>query len=1180
MSSHVTIDSVNSPPRQIQACLDSTIMTYLQQQQQQAQLQTQVQAQAQAQAQAQFKKVDPSLFPKPRIDALPKDTAFAAHAIGPMEACPGALTNASHKANNNNVHARDQTQEVHLSRVDKIPNNILSTIHRTTIPPQPQHQLSSQSKPREESDEDSDVSIDEDDDDYDDEDDDEFDSEMDDSDSYYDSESASEQEQKHHQGIQRHPSAVTRSDLDPTHSSNGHQPQHQLQPKTKSGALDVSTGCNSKHLFFSAPKILVVRQENIARETTEALSTQTEAPSIVKITDPKDPSPIPNPNNYTLSPQAKARVIPHVERENEESEEYSEDAEEEEEEEEEDEEEEEEEEEHVSDIRQEIDEEEEEEEEMDDEDDEDEDDYSCSEDDEEEEDDDEDDESLNEYHYGARQDRSRPKGHYSSQSGYPHFRPTRLDENLLQKRAITKQVVRRSSLTALFGEAQFQPDFKAKSATVTHIATFGQQQQQSRRPALSGLWPEPSVHALDNDVKTSALLAGRPVSALGTPELLKQEAVESNRPRRTDSGVEVKISPSLRFNSPRLEASDQRRLSPGSIEKASLHSSSSTSGQSTPPHQEVNVRRLRIKSEGDIPESPVAAHSLSEDQKAGTCSIRPSLKPSISANTFPRAASKRSGKHVRWHHSLFPTERVLRVKPSLPSLSTVAAESAEATLSQLPPVPVMARDKVKGFHQSIRSLRTLSRIEITKMSYKQQGRQELTSPVPISKSVNDSVPWWNPSRWLKGPVSVDKRHWKPDSSRESCAYCYAPFHRISNPRHHCRKCGDIFCGQCASAEILMDAKNCVYVQQSQLARWSRRVDIQRHSLWIDTLPQLHPVRTAAESGLVGSGTENKGSVGHAGGHVANGLGGISMGQRSASGSGSGGRRGSLQMGPAALKKSRLSIFGLFGPGGANGGTSSPYAGSISDSRRGSMDISANDHSPFLQPHNSVGVAFATGRRASSSSLMRNNTVSGSSNLMMTDALGPIAMSRRMSSGGVGEVCLARICVGCERELIKPTKRCTSIAKYYTIGARPGYRGQGYPPGFGHHGYGHPHPYHQQQHHQHPQQQLPPSHPQADEEAHSGNNYDHNGNGVRRHSPLRQTYVLSEDPSHEGHNSGYGQYGTQGHVQGPCRGQAQGGPWSSREEAVGPHGEARYCQGMSFQQQQLQYAQTCFSRELS
>lgn len=700
--------------------------------------------------------MDPSLFPKPRIDTLPKDTTFAAHAIGTTEVCPGALTNANNKINNNNVHARDQTQEAHLSRVGKVPNNVHSNIHRTTILPQ-QHQLSSQSKPIEEGDEDSEVSIDEDEDDYDDEDDDEFDSDMDDSDSYYDSESASEQEQEHHQDIQRHPSTVTRSDLDPTHSSSGHQPQHQLQPKTKSESPVVSTGCDSKHLSFSVPKIMVVRQDIIARATTEALLTHTEAPSRVKSTDPKDPSSIPNPNNYTPSSQVKARMVPYVEDEDEdeESEEYSdsedyEGAEEEEEEEEE---------ENVSNIQQEID-EDEEEEEMDNEDDEDEDDYSCSEDDDEEEDDDEDDESLNEYHYGARQDRSRSKGHYSPRSSYPHFRPARLDENLLQKRAITKQVVRRSSLTALFGEAQFQPDLTVKNATVTHVATFGQQHQQPRRPALSGLWPEPSVHALDNDVKTSALLTGRPGSALGTPELLKQGVVESNRPRRTDSGVEVKISPSLRFNSPNSEASNQRRSSPGYIEKASLHSSSSTSGQSTPPHQEANVRRLRIKSESDIPESSVAAHSLSEDHKTDTCSIRPSLKPSISANTFPRAASKRAGKHVRWHHSLFPTERVLRVKPSLPSLSTVAAESAEATLSQLPPVPVMARDNVKNFHQSIRSLRTLNRIEITKMSYKQQGRQELTSPIPISKSVSDSVPWWNPSRWLKSPVSVDKRHWK------------------------------------------------------------------------------------------------------------------------------------------------------------------------------------------------------------------------------------------------------------------------------------------------------------------------------------------------------------------------------------------------------------------------------------
>ncbi|KAG0034265.1 hypothetical protein BGZ81_005612 [Podila clonocystis] len=1035
-----------------------------------------------------------------------------------------------------NVHARDQTQGAHLL-LDKVP-----IVHRAALAP---HQPSSQKKQREESDEDSDVSIDEDEDYYDDEDEDEFDSDMDDSESYYDSDSGSEQaEHRGSQGSRGHPSAVTRSNLDPIHNSRD---PNRLQQTIKSESPDTSTGRDSKHLAFSAPKITAVHQYSARTMTkTETPSTYTEAPSIANASEQKDSTSKPPPN-YTLSSQAKARMIPYVEDEDEDEEDSdyseSEDYEDAEEEGVDEEEEEEEEQEEGIEIQQEID-GEEEEEDMDDEDSEDEDDYSCSEDDEEEEDE-EDDESLDGYHYGARQDaRSRSKGHYSSRSNYEHFRPARLDENLLQKRAITKQVVRRSSLTALIDEAQFQPNQTVKSATVTPVATFG---QQPRRPALSGLWPEPSVHALDNDVKTSALLAGRPGSTLAS-EMLKHETSESNRPRREDIAI-VALSQSCELGGI------------GSKIKPKIRGTS----------QEAAVRRLRIMSEGNIPESSVAAHSLSEDAKI-SCPTRPPLKSSISANTFPRVASKRAGvKHVRWHHSLFPTERVLRVKPSLPSLSTVAAESAKATLSQLSPVPVMARDNVKDFHQSIRSLRTLSRIEITKMSYKQQGRQELTSPVPISKSVNDSVPWWNPSRWLKGPVSVDKRHWKPDSSRESCAYCYAPFHRISNPRHHCRKCGDIFCGQCASAEILMDAKNCVYVQQSQLARWSRRVDIQRHSLWIDTLPQLHPVRTAAESGLVGC--DNKGSVGHAGGHMANGLGGVSMGHRSSSGSGSGGRRGSWQVNPAALKKSRVSIFGLFnGQGGSNGGTP-PYAGSGSDSRRGSMDISPNEHgTSFLQPHNSVGVAFASGRRASSSSLMWNNTVSGSSNVMMNDALGPIAMSRRMSSGGVGEVCLARICVGCERELLKPTKRCTSIAKYYTMGARPGYR-SGYPPGFGHHGYG---PHHQHHHPQHPKHPQQPPH-QLEAEDHSGNNYDQHGNGVRRHSPLRQTYVLSDEQTQEGH--GYGHHGPQGLAQGPCRGQAQGGPWS-RDEAVGPHDETRYCQGLSFQEQQLQYAQTCFSRELS
>ncbi|KAF9081356.1 hypothetical protein BGX29_004569, partial [Mortierella sp. GBA35] len=325
---------------------------------------------------------------------------------------------------------------------------------------------------------------------------------------------------------------------------------------------------------------------------------------------------------------------------------------------------------------------------------------------------------------------------------------------------------------------------------------------------------------------------------------------EPNRPRRTDSGVEVKLSPH-QYRGSGSGSSDSRssnerqstRWSHISMAESSssLQSSTGQGTSQTPTINIVHAKRPRMKSEGDAPDAdglaPVSPHGATDTSQI----VKQPLKSSISCHTFPRAAGKRVGrKHVSWHHSLFPTERVLRVKPSLPSLSNVAVESAKATLSQLPSIPVMARDNVKDFHQSIRSLRTLSRIEITKMSYKQQGRQELTSTVPISKSAHDATSWWNLSRWLKGSAVVDKRHWKPDSSRETCAYCFAPFHRLTNPRHHCRKCGDIFCGKCASAEILMDAKNCVYVQQSQLARWSRRVDIQRHNLWIDTLPQLHP----------------------------------------------------------------------------------------------------------------------------------------------------------------------------------------------------------------------------------------------------------------------------------------------------------------------------------------------------
>ncbi|KAF9914299.1 hypothetical protein BX616_008583 [Lobosporangium transversale] len=877
-------------------------------------------------------------------------------------------------------------------------------------------------------------------------------------------------------------------------------------------------------------------------------------------------------------------------------------------------------------------------------------DYSYSEDEGDEEDEEDEDGPPTAYQYSTRdgprattgiKSRTAQTGHYS-RAPYNHYRPPRLDENYLKKRAITKHVVRRSSLTALLGEATQSESDLGDRTIHPSMSLLGQHHRQSghnnRRPALSDVWIQhdhdqmimPSSGAAnmgstvtaDNrrdrqiQLVTSPLVNEHRRSMMDRATTITSGALSSNttlqdphRPRRTDSGVEVKLSPQEHRGSGGIDSGSDDRQSRQLQDKAMTDPSSLSStghssvivSSSTSSFVDASACQSRIKLEDNSlgrespsPGSSTGTHvnptgSSSSASGSNALQCTKPLKSSISCHTFPRAVGK---KHVSWHHSLFPTEHVLRVKPSLPSLSSVAVESANAILSQLPSIPVMTRDRVEGFHQSIRSLRTLSRIEITKMSYKQQGRQELTSSVPISKSAYDSLPWWNLSRWFRGSVTIDKRHWKPDSSRESCAYCFAPFHRLTNPRHHCRKCGDLFCGKCASAEILMDAKNCVYVQQSQLARWSRRVDLQRHSLWIDTLPQLHPVRTAAESALI-AGSDGHGSIGHANGLSggAGTLGSINMGHR-INGSGSGnGHRSPWQLAPGSTKKSRLSIFGLFG----NGVHGSAAGNTASDSRRGSMDI-PNTEGHYANP---MTVTFATGRRSSSSSILRSATGTSSHLLMTGAALGSnegalptIAMSRRMSSGGVGEVCLARICVGCERELLKPVPRCNSIAKYYgSVKPRGGYQ----PPIHGYSSLG-PHAGRQ---HVGPQLKAPYL-VEDDIDPTVTGRHEYLAHGVRRHSPLRKSSHMADITAHCDNDSrmtphdrpsGNPAYFNQGgrahqsqvHGQGCGYGPCANGGWVSQGNEIGPHGETRYHQNiLTFQEQQLHYTQQAvgpFCREM-
>ncbi|KAF8198981.1 FYVE zinc finger-domain-containing protein [Pholiota molesta] len=63
-------------------------------------------------------------------------------------------------------------------------------------------------------------------------------------------------------------------------------------------------------------------------------------------------------------------------------------------------------------------------------------------------------------------------------------------------------------------------------------------------------------------------------------------------------------------------------------------------------------------------------------------------------------------------------------------------------------------------------------------------------------------------------VLLAKHLWKPDSSSSTCDnfYCRVPF-SLFERKHHCRKCGGIFCGACTSRTTpLLDTSNLSFLQ--------------------------------------------------------------------------------------------------------------------------------------------------------------------------------------------------------------------------------------------------------------------------------------------------------------------------------------------------------------------------------
>ena len=45
--------------------------------------------------------------------------------------------------------------------------------------------------------------------------------------------------------------------------------------------------------------------------------------------------------------------------------------------------------------------------------------------------------------------------------------------------------------------------------------------------------------------------------------------------------------------------------------------------------------------------------------------------------------------------------------------------------------------------------------------------------------------------------------WVDDSLRQACAACQVDFNWLTNRRHHCRQCGDVFCGACTTKRLLI-----------------------------------------------------------------------------------------------------------------------------------------------------------------------------------------------------------------------------------------------------------------------------------------------------------------------------------------------------------------------------------------
>lgn len=96
--------------------------------------------------------------------------------------------------------------------------------------------------------------------------------------------------------------------------------------------------------------------------------------------------------------------------------------------------------------------------------------------------------------------------------------------------------------------------------------------------------------------------------------------------------------------------------------------------------------------------------------------------------------------------------------------------------------------------------------------FPRQSREVKTNGLPAvlkrtksSDTVSDYYTFYPISEKQKPTIRgiPSKSHWKPDSSRNNCLGCQQPF-TMFRRKHHCRRCGDIFCANDSSFVVKLD----------------------------------------------------------------------------------------------------------------------------------------------------------------------------------------------------------------------------------------------------------------------------------------------------------------------------------------------------------------------------------------